>query len=299
MLRRIIFTMAASLFAFAPLSAQDSVAADFQRYLELWDGLVENLGEASPEACAQGADAARKWADEHLREIIEIEKRLADEGGGDDPLATLDSTEAERLADQFSTTFERWMDWGFACIESPEAAAAGEYVEQRRAELELEIFGEPRAYSRLEDDLATLDDPRYQAKQMVADGERLAQSGNIEMALEAFRQGTQIDTTYVIPAESLNELCWFGALWERAESVMFACELAVERSGGLPWIIDSRGLARALTGNIKGAIADFETYIGSRDATRSDIDEREEWIRALRAGENPLTKEVLEGLRRQ
>ena len=299
MFRRIIFTTAASLVAFSPLSAQDSVTADFARYLQLWDGLVENLGEASPEACAQGADAARRWADEHLREIIEIEKRLADAGGGDDPLAALDSTEAERLADQFSTSFERWMDWGFACIENPEAVAAGKYVEQRRAELELEIVGEPPAYSQIEDDLATLDDPQNQAQQVVADGERLAQSGNIDMALEAFRQATQIDTTYVIPGESLNELCWFGALWERAASVMFACELAVERSCGLPWIIDSRGLARALTGDSEGAIADFETFINSRDATRTDIDDREDWIRALRAGENPLTSEVLERLRRQ
>lgn len=299
MFRRVIFTTAASLLAFGPLSAQNNVSADFERYLELWDGLVENLGEASPEACAQGADAARKWADEHLREILEIEKRMADAGGGDDPLAGLDSTETERLADRFSASFERWMDWGFACIESPEAVAAGEYVEQRGAELKLEIFGEPRAYSQLEDDLGALDDPRSQAQQMVADGEHLAQSGNIEMALEAFRQGTQIDATYMIPAESLNELCWFGALWERAESVMFACELAVERSGGLAWIIDSRGLARALTGNLEGAIADFETFINSSDATRTDIDDREGWIQALRAGENPLTREVLERLRRQ
>jgi hypothetical protein len=298
MFRRIICTTAAALLAFGPLSAQDNIAADFERYLELWGELVDNLGEASPEACAQGADASRKWADEHLREIIEIEKHLADAGGGEDPLAVLDSTEAERLVDQFSTSFERWMDWGFACIESPEAVAAGEYVKQRRTELELEILGEPRAYSQLEEDLGTLDDPRSQAQQMVADGERLAQSGNIEMALEAFRQSTRIDTTYVITAESLNELCWFGALWERAESVMFACELAVERSGGLAWIIDSRGLARALTGNLEGAIADFETFINSPDATRTDIDDREDWIRALRAGENPLTSEVLEQLRR-
>lgn len=183
MFRRIIFTTAASLLAFGPLSAQDTVTSDFERYLELWDELVDHIGEASPEACTQGADAAREWADKHLREIIEIEKRLADAGGGDDPLAVLDSTETERLANQFSTSFERWMDWGFACIESPEAVAAGEYVEQRRAELELEILGEPEVYSQLEDDLGALDDPRSQAQQAVSDGERLAQSGNIDLAL--------------------------------------------------------------------------------------------------------------------
>jgi hypothetical protein len=281
-----------------PLLAQDRLEQTFQRYVELWEVLVADLGDASPTACSNGAVSARAWADEHLREVVELEKRLADASEADDPPTGVDSTEADVLGERFFELLERWMDWGFACVESEPAIEAGRYIEERRAKLEFEIFGAPQTVAgQFESDLAALDDPAFQAEMAVADGERLAQSGNIEMAIEAFRQAGTIDSTFDVAGESWNELCWFGSLWEQAAQVLFACDLAVERSGGIAWIIDSRGLARAMTGNVEGAIADFVTYIESRDATQADIDEREAWIRALRAGENPFTEELLARLR--
>lgn len=55
---------------------------------------------------------------------------------------------------------------------------------------------------------------------------------------------------------------------------------------------DSRGIARVLTGDFEGAISDFEAYVAytSSEEYRTL---RQEWIDALRAGENPLTPEVL------
>ena len=79
---------------------------------------------------------------------------------------------------------------------------------------------------------------------------------------------------------------------------MTACEQAVALAPDNGDIRDSRGLARALTGDVAGAIADFQTYVAwtSDEQLRA---QRQGWIEALRRGENPFTPEVLEALRRQ
>ena len=61
---------------------------------------------------------------------------------------------------------------------------------------------------------------------------------------------------------------------------------------------DSRGLARALTGDYAGAIADFEAFVAW---TSDDEDrlQRQGWIDALRVGENPFTPDLLRKLREQ
>ena len=85
-------------------------------------------------------------------------------------------------------------------------------------------------------------------------------------------------------------------MWEHAAEVMPACEQAVALQPDNGGRRANRGLARALTGDVAGAIADFETYVAweRRDGRRA---QREGWLNALRAGENPFTPEVLEGLR--
>ena len=59
---------------------------------------------------------------------------------------------------------------------------------------------------------------------------------------------------------------------------------------------DSRGLARALTGDVAGAIDDFEAFVAWTQNDR-DRAQRQDWIAALRAGENPFTAEELRSLR--
>jgi len=76
---------------------------------------------------------------------------------------------------------------------------------------------------------------------------------------------------------------------------MDACEKAVAKEPEHGGILDSRGLARALTGDTAGAISDFQAYV---DWTKNDEwkAKRQQWIDELRAGKNPFTEEVLEGL---
>jgi WD40 repeat protein len=99
-----------------------------------------------------------------------------------------------------------------------------------------------------------------------------------------------------------NNLCWFGSLNGYAEAVMPACDYAVEASAGNANYVDSRGLARALTGDTEGAIADFQVFLdwtlvyGSYDTFGV---QRAEWITRLTAGENPFDEATLKELKAQ
>lgn len=76
--------------------------------------------------------------------------------------------------------------------------------------------------------------------------------------------------------------------------MLFACDKAVASAKDdiLRDSRDSRGLARVLAGNIQGAIEDFEFYIkntGDETLKKQGL----AWVQALRAGQNPFTKEEL------
>ena len=113
--------------------------------------------------------------------------------------------------------------------------------------------------------------------------------------------------TFAPNAYTYNQICWNGSLAGQAREVLSACEKAVELASSVdkPTYQDSRGLARAITGNIEGAIEDFQPYMKSLE-TRKDTSgkasyaKRQRWVEELRAGKPPseiFTKEVLEQLR--
>ncbi|NES78123.1 MULTISPECIES: tetratricopeptide repeat protein [Okeania] len=77
---------------------------------------------------------------------------------------------------------------------------------------------------------------------------------------------------------------------------MFACEKAVELSPNDGGILDSRGLARVLTGDYQGAISDFQVFVDLVEDGEEKA-KRQSWISALKKGENPITSEVLENLK--
>ena len=138
------------------------------------------------------------------------------------------------------------------------------------------------------------------APSFIAKGENLVQVGLVKPALAAFKEGQKLDPKVEISASSWNSLCWFGSLNNGASLVLDACEKAVTlASPDNKWFFqDSRGVARALTGNIEGAIEDFQAFISW---TKNDVNKakRQGWIESLRAGKNPFTPEVLEELKGQ
>jgi hypothetical protein len=103
-----------------------------------------------------------------------------------------------------------------------------------------------------------------------------------------------------IPASRLNSLCWYASLWHLAEDALFACELAVEMEPEDGAIRDTRGLARALTGDFAGAIEDFRFFItagADQNVPASVTAQRAEWVEALEAGVNPFDQALINELR--
>lgn len=91
--------------------------------------------------------------------------------------------------------------------------------------------------------------------------------------------------------DAWNALCWRGAIWNHAALVLDACETAVKLAPDDGSIRDSRGLARALAGDVPGAIEDFEfavkwaQEIGYREEF---IASRTAWLAALQVGQAPV-----------
>lgn len=83
---------------------------------------------------------------------------------------------------------------------------------------------------------------------------------------------------------------------------MDACQRGVELAPDSGSARDSRGVARALTGDTAGAIADFQAYVEwapNNNRPEEAIKKRREWIQALKAGRNPFDKATLKALRRE
>ncbi|MEL4894905.1 tetratricopeptide repeat protein [Crocosphaera sp. Alani8] len=63
-------------------------------------------------------------------------------------------------------------------------------------------------------------------------------------------------------------------------------------------IKDSRGLVRALTGDNKGAIEDFQAFIQGTN-NREAEERRQSWINDLENNQNPFTSEELDKLKKE
>ena len=116
---------------------------------------------------------------------------------------------------------------------------------------------------------------------------------SFELLQEASKIGLEMQD-----AEQLNSLCWSGSLYGYAKDVLHYCEQAVTLEPNNENFRDSRGLARALTGNFEGAILDFQYFVDH--STLSDyITERQQWIKDLQENKNPFISEVMDKLRQE
>jgi hypothetical protein len=134
--------------------------------------------------------------------------------------------------------------------------------------------------------------------------------GNILAAIHDYKLALTIDTSLEINTDVWDLLCWVGVLHNQAIEILFASEKATHSRPDFPVYRDTRGLVRALTGDIQGAIDDFESVIekiGDHQAFGSayrfvgfgDVERRKKWLKALRLGQNPFTPELLETMRKQ
>ena len=142
---------------------------------------------------------------------------------------------------------------------------------------------------------------RAKAQAKVDDGIRLAQQGEIDKALQAYAEARKLDPSLETDAKFWNVVGWNFGLSGHAAEALKASEKAVElatkgKDPSLAVIRDTRGLVRALTGDKQGAIKDFEAFISS-DMPPALKASRQQWVVALRNGQNPFTPEVLAELR--
>ena len=142
---------------------------------------------------------------------------------------------------------------------------------------------------------AQLFENKGKAERLVIEGGSFVRDKKIKEAIAAYKQAQKLDPKVEINADTWNNLCRQGSLHESAKEVMFACENAVKLAPNHGYIRDSRGLARALTGDYKGAIPDFKVLIAQTN-NKENKAQRQGWVKALRQGKNPFTKEVLEKL---
>jgi WD40 repeat protein len=140
-------------------------------------------------------------------------------------------------------------------------------------------------------------DPERKVKQLEAEilvekGRLIAKQGKINEAVKDYQKAQKLDPTLKISAGDWNDLCWYGSLYCYAAEVMPFCEQAVALDlSNSNRYRDSRGLARALTKDFKGAIEDFEAFLEWTNKNEEKL-QRQVWINALRAGENPFTPEL-------
>jgi WD40 repeat protein len=138
---------------------------------------------------------------------------------------------------------------------------------------------------------------------LLARAEKLMKRQEYKGVLEVYQEAERLYFEIPYGAELWNSLCWEGTLWGEASSVMSACERAVALAPEDGNARDSRGLARALTGDIAGAINDFKYYIlwarGSNGFgnVAVSVPRREAWIKDLERGLNPITADVLQAER--
>lgn len=120
--------------------------------------------------------------------------------------------------------------------------------------------------------------------------------GEFNMAIADFKQAIALKLDF---ADAYNSLCWTSSLLGQAEAVMSACEQAVELAPQEGVFRDSRGLARALVGDITGAIDDFTFFVGwstEQSKYEQERSERVTWIAELEAGKNPFDSASLQKL---
>jgi WD40 repeat protein len=146
---------------------------------------------------------------------------------------------------------------------------------------------------------------RHAAAQSLArQGQAASGEGNISEALDLYARALEVGVDSDVSPESWNSLCWSGSLNGFAQAVMHACGNAVKLASDeeKPFFQDSRGVARALTGDSKGAMEDFEsfaTWTHGHPEYGAHGQRREEWIRQLARGVNPFDSLTIDQLRRE
>ena len=160
---------------------------------------------------------------------------------------------------------------------------------QKAQRLDPDIDLDPTAEAQKFADLAA-------TKRKIQEGDELARKRDLDKAVNAYAEAEKLDPSLATNAYFWNRRAWYVTLGGDAVNGLEASEKAVRLAGkDVSEYRDTRGLARALTGDTQGAIQDFEAFIAS-DSLATRKAERQKWVNALRKGQKPFTPELLETL---
>jgi len=143
-------------------------------------------------------------------------------------------------------------------------------------------------------------EPLLAAFSAIDDGQALAREGEIAKAKQAYTEALHLEPRLTVTAWMWNTLCRNGSLSGYAADVMFACDRAVDLASGpnqAAWTRDGRAIARALTGDVEGAVDDLEAFLSAGVGNDEFRARRQDWVVTLRAGNNPYSETVLDSLR--
>ncbi|MFN8446292.1 MAG: MerR family transcriptional regulator [Caldilineaceae bacterium] len=136
--------------------------------------------------------------------------------------------------------------------------------------------------------------------ELLEEAAQLKASADYTQTAVRYLEAISLTSESPVSAKDLNDLCWQGALHHAAAAVLAVCDKAVVLAPEDGGIRDSRGVARAQTGDLAGAQADFEFFVEWSEQTgafAAEADVRRNWIEALQAGKNPIDEATLETLR--
>jgi WD40 repeat protein/energy-coupling factor transporter ATP-binding protein EcfA2 len=142
---------------------------------------------------------------------------------------------------------------------------------------------------------------QFAVQELVEKGQRLAKDRRqITEALANYEKAQRIDAS-LITAKAWYTLCRVGSKEGYSAKVMEACNKAVELAPDRKLYRIGRGVTRAVTGNLQGAIADFQFFVERLDDSENKPKERKQqvlgWLETLRQGKNPFRPEEIKRLR--
>ena len=119
--------------------------------------------------------------------------------------------------------------------------------------------------------------------------------GQITAAIALLTQAEALKTSFRLDPY-WDGLCVSGSVRRRAVEVMPFCEKAIASYPESGEYHNSRGIARAMTGDFTGAIEDLQVFINWSDEDDRRA-QRQRWIKQLQQGNNPFTPQELQKLR--
>jgi WD40 repeat protein len=139
-------------------------------------------------------------------------------------------------------------------------------------------------------------DPEEKARQeaskaLVREAEAALRNKRVGAALSSLLKAHSVFPDVKINNRILADICWQGVLQNKAELVLETCERSIKNDPDHGGNRDSRGVARAMTGDVDGAVDDFNAYVlwaPTVGRPQHRIDRRQRWIDQLQKGMNPF-----------